>query len=797
MLTRCRQNKNVLSFMLKICLTYCFLMIVTATTVFAQDTEIKTDASQTHTDGTKDCEPRDGDFKKMAEKANQELIDMKTNYDEYEKQLEAMRKNDVVCFVPNELDFKTGDKSTAAGKAGQALKALVNSSVDMAKVGFKYITAAGSAVINGAINGINKATGSEISAISGGNLTFDAKDEKGASIAASKYLPAIANSFAAVNGRLKDTQLDIASYKKDLTKAKTQYSNDKNSLRQDLASIADNKKRTEINGQIKVLDEKINILSDCLNTFENLLQPRKKMGKARENAHTYLQLISGLSDHDCTCNAKTGDLLTCTVKDDTFEEDDVNDATCKQLNEYQSDLSVCPTCGIFETILVADQDLAKGAFEKLSGGLIKVLITAFLIFLAYQVLMLVGSPAKQGIGKFMNTVLLQGFKVAVAVVLLEVPSFIYENGLTPIIESGFEFGLALIPTDAKNVVDSYAENYNSFNQENQLLTADFLKKLMGAVEGFNEKSSIIPAIGRSLYCNSWQNKVWYIIPHWEMMFEGILVFAFGLMIMLAVGFYLLDVAIHLGIICCVLPFLIACWPFKLTSGYTSVGWKMLMNVFFRFVMMGVLLATVVELLKEALTVGINENDLMEWLNSNDTDSLSKAMNITGLQMLILVICCMISMKLVRNLSGVTERFAPGGVPTGDMGAKLGGTAASAATIAAKAGMGKAGAVAGKAAGEIAEASGAKGAAQAAKNKIQGSMQKAAGAMGIGSKAKMAGGRNGGGSGGNGSSGGGSGSSGGQSSQSGGGSGGDSGNNGGSNSSGSSGDSGSGGAESAS
>ena len=115
--------------------------------------------------------------------------------------------------------------------------------------------------------------------------------------------------------------------------------------------------------------------------------------------------------------------------------------------------------------------------------------------------MLIGSPAKQTIGKFLNTILLQGFKVALAVGLLEMPNMVYELGLTPLIESGFEFGLSLIPSDSQGVIEEFAGKYNSFDQGNNLLTADFLQKVMGAVEGYNAKTATFPAIGRSLYCN--------------------------------------------------------------------------------------------------------------------------------------------------------------------------------------------------------------------------------------------------------------------------------------------------------
>ena len=225
-----------------------------------------------------------------------------------------------------------------------------------------------------------------------------------------------------------------------------------------------------------------------------------------------------------------------------------------------------------------------------------------------------------------------------------------------------------------------------------------------------------------------------------MMIEGAIVYVFGLMIMLAVGFYLLDCAIHLGIICCLMPFFIACWPFKITSTYTKTGWGMFLNIFFRFVLMGVVIATAVTLISQALTAGVSKEQLESWLNANDTDALEKAMEITGLQMLLLVICCMIAMKLIRNATMLAGKFEGGGVNTGDLGSNLGGLAASAATSVGKAAVGGAGKAAMSGAGAIAEASGVKGAAQTAGNKLKGGAQKALGSMGIGSKAKMAGGR---------------------------------------------------------
>lgn len=709
-------------FIVKTVFFSCFLLLAAIQTAHAAETAASgTPASSNSglTSGTKECEIKDKSSLKLAEQANKELIAMKSKYDEYEKLLNAMRNNKdtQICFTPSQLDFRLGDKQTLRGKAWQALKGFIKTNIDAAKIIYKSMTTS--------------------------DLSFNANDAAGAEVGGA-ILPELKTSFEALDKKLKDTSIDIKSHIQDVTSAKHEYEGNLPDRIEESQNAKTEDEIADAKAHYEALKAKIDILNDCQKAFNKVMNPRRAFSTSRDRAHQYLTTLSGNVESQCTCNASTGELLSCEVQDDTFEEDDINDSNCKQLNEYEADFTFCPICGIFETILKADQKLSGGAFDALSGALVKLVLLGFSIFIGYQVLMLIGSPAKQTIGKFLNTILIQGFKVALAVGLLEMPNTVYELGLTPLIESGFEFGLSLIPSDSTGVIEEFAGKYNSFDQGNNLLTADFLQKVMGAVEGYNAKTATFPAIGRSLYCNSWENLIWNVVPHWQMMIEGILIFAFGLMIMLAVGFYLLDIAIHLGVIACLIPFLIACWPFKQTSGYTKTGWNMILNVCFRFIMMGVLLASVIELIKAALEAGLDKGQLETWLNSNDTDALEDAMSINSLQMLVLLVCCMISMKLVSQLSSVTDRFAGGGVPTGDMGAKLGGTAASAVTAAAKPAALKGGKAIASAGGAMAEAAGVKGAAQAVGNKVSNGIKNIAGKAGVGSQAKIAGGRNNGG-----------------------------------------------------
>lgn len=583
-------------------------------------------------------------------------------------------------------------------------------------------------------------------------LTWGEHDAAGAS-EAGKYNKNVPALFNEVNKPLKGTDYNIQSYIDYNNQKITSRNKDIKELQKTLSTSTETYNKKYLSQEITEQQKKIGILTRCNKLLDTVLNSRKSIKTYRGEVHSYLAPLSQEVKSSCTCNPKTHEVLSCDVQDQTFEEDDVVSPTCKQMSEYQAELDMCPVCGIFETILISNQNLASGAFTALASSLSDLVLLGFLLFIAYEVLVLVGSPSGQKTGKFLTTIVNQGFKVAVAVFILKEPSLIYNLCLGPLIEGGFEMGLELVPTSNLQIIDQYAGKYNNFDTTNEMLTAKFLQKLMGAVEGFNHEAALIPAIGRALICNSWIQPILDILPHLSLLVEGALVYVFGLMISLAVGFYLLECAIQLGIICCLVPMLVACWPFKLTSRYTKTGWHMILNIVFRFIMMGVVISTAVELIQQALTTGSSLSDLETWLNTNDIDSLAEAMDFTGLQLVLIIVCCMMAMKLIETTALISSKFAPGGVKTGEMSAKLGGAAASLATSAAKKAM-KVGA---GGAGALAEASGAKGAANALGNQIKGGINKALGKMGVGSQAQFgAQGRNSGGAGGAGGAGGGAG-----------------------------------------
>ena len=460
-------------------------------------------------------------------------------------------------------------------------------------------------------------------------------------------------------------------------------------------------------------------ISKCQEKLTAVVENRSSLMSNRKNAHNLLSVLS--EEVDCNCNTEAEE-TTCSALDTDIEEDDVKN--CPSLSEYQTELKNCVICNLMRTILAAVQNVAQKSFDVLAVPLIALLGIGFALFLCYITLMIVSSPATQKISAYINPVLIQGFCVAVAILLLTYPSAIYELAVSPIIDTGVDFGVGLSNINNMDIdITAKGEKY-SFNEDsNNYLSSDILKKTVGAADAFSQNMSLVPAIGRSLMCNAWNEVYFEIFPHIEMWINGLILYVFGMIIMFVIGFYLLDACVQLGIICALMPFLIASWAFKLTRTYSVRGWDVLLNTFFNFVMMGIIIVSVTEILIHSLGEGISVDTLKDALNANDVDMLNRTIDFGGLQMILLLVSCAISLKLIREIPNITNKFAGGlGLNTGNM---IGGAATAqfknAALSTVKIGAKVAGSTlkaGGHETAKLAEASGALGAFHAGKNAVR-------------------------------------------------------------------------------
>lgn len=276
------------------------------------------------------------------------------------------------------------------------------------------------------------------------------------------------------------------------------------------------------------------------------------------------------------------------------------------------------------------------------------------------------------------------FKVLVAYYMLKNANIVYGYIVGPVLKAGFEFGSSLL--FAKN--DSYLAacdvSKTLQNVSNGVMPAYLYTNLDCFIRAVQAEVAVPQSVGSSLMCvarNAGKESIGpvrNVLWDFGMMFQGFAIWVMGWIISLAFAFYLIDATIQLGIIGALMPFLIACWPFKATRNYTSKGWGIFMNTFFVYVFMGLVVSINVELLGQGLTGSKGGFDaIMKALNGNNVQELKELLDIGFAGFLVLVACCLFAFKLTGQASDLAGTMAGGGGPK--IGANIGGLAYGAAT----------------------------------------------------------------------------------------------------------------------
>ncbi len=417
---------------------------------------------------------------------------------------------------------------------------------------------------------------------------------------------------------------------------------------------------------------------NCKNLRNNATAALDAFNRSRITTSNMLARAGGRKvPKTCICS-ENADEQECVSYAEYDEKKSINDG-CPTFNEYLADLTSCPLCAIFEVILNTDSAVAHIAWEKLSGPLQGVVSIFFLVFLALETLKVVANMAGSGTSAYLKTIIILGFKVAIVLILLQDSTYVYGYFISPVLKGGLEMGQEFLRAGAEDAGACQITGTTSFGSiQGNELDSSILSSILETIRCFSNSSLIMPSIGRALMCHGWENEGSFLgIPDFEMWFAGIITYIFGLMIWLSVTFYLIDCTVQLGMVCGLVPLFIACWPFKMTQRYTTTGVKMVLNTFFTFVLMGIVMLVGMEIISFAISGGSNQSDVaskIAILNSSNfnMDRLKKMVSLDSEAILILIACCIMAMKLLGVVNSAAGKFSSGsGMSTG---AKMGGAA---------------------------------------------------------------------------------------------------------------------------
>ncbi|MDD4556169.1 MAG: hypothetical protein PHE89_02410 [Alphaproteobacteria bacterium] len=393
-----------------------------------------------------------------------------------------------------------------------------------------------------------------------------------------------------------------------------------------------------------------------------------------------------------------------------------NSSGCVPLPAKIAETNSCLFCPLFKVVYGAANTMATNSYKTLGRPLAMVMLIGLAIFIAFKVMVLTSGFVKQDAPKFITELLTQTFKVLTAYVLLYNSNQIYIYAISPVLSAGMEFGTAVMGPSYVNYIKTCGTGAIS---DSGLLSAGLYSRLECFIRAVQEEISIPQAVGSSLVCISFRgaSTIKYVLPDFSMLFVGLILWGFSWLVMLAFGFYLVDATMRIGIVGALMPFLIATWPFKVTSNYAKTGWSMIMNTFFVYTFLGIVIAINVTLMLIAVGGENGRQELQNLVNANSIKTIQEKLDIGMSGFLILIFGCLFGFKLTAQASALAGTFASGG--GGDIAPKIGGLAASAA----KAGALGTGKVAGKGASWFGRKTGITPALRRTRDRIGGSISR--------------------------------------------------------------------------
>lgn len=364
-------------------------------------------------------------------------------------------------------------------------------------------------------------------------------------------------------------------------------------------------------------------------------------------------------------------LLTMTVSVSALAGDDAFENTCPTLTDLINEGETkCLLCNLYEIVMEACSKVITGSWNAFAKPLQGVVCIGTAIYIAVYTLKNIASFSQQDSMAYLSNdktgIVPLCVKAGIVIWLLNNQSFLYSHILGPVIQTGVNIG--------NEIADGgLSTGLTSTNDVNTLF-----KAIIDEVRTFYSSIYQIVALGRLLLCLPFLPDN-IIDWHFSLIPFGAILYIFGWFILIGVSFYLLDVLFRLAVGCILLPMAIACGVSKFTVKYTRETWNLFVNVFFSFIVLGIILTLTTKMIEVAVS-GLNDVILLmtakNFVNNEEIKALiDKFADEISLKAFILtVICCMVCFKLFISIESLTEKLSSTS-SVGKLGQKLAGEAA--------------------------------------------------------------------------------------------------------------------------
>ncbi len=420
---------------------------------------------------------------------------------------------------------------------------------------------------------------------------------------------------------------------------------------------------------------------------------------------TGLIIESKKNDEFTDSNGKNYQLLLSSSKPSiAYGEGSGSFTGCEVLPVKLYNMQNCFFCPLTAVVFGASNNVTIHSFGVFAEPFVGVVGVLFALWLALQALKQVFPMTKQDAPKFLTAILKQGFKVALAILLLTHSSDLFRYFIIPVLDGGLQMGQQILSTKLPYTPEN-AQPLTTEMKYFNLRTGgsdEAPKTLYNQIEYYlrsvQYQLSYMQAIGTSLFCVGSKEMVKMdtqgiakrFVSGMRMAFLGVIFVIFGFLLTITFAFYFMDALLQLSVIGAMMPLMIAGWPFRATSQYASTGFKMLLNTFFVMFFTGFVVSVCFEILNQSMVFAQQSrgdstslqiameggfDKIAVAINEQNMEALYKATEFGGIGFLLIIFSCLMGYKFVAQVNPLAGKLADGGVFAGMTG-KIGTMAAS-------------------------------------------------------------------------------------------------------------------------
>ncbi len=334
-------------------------------------------------------------------------------------------------------------------------------------------------------------------------------------------------------------------------------------------------------------------------------------------------------------------------------------------SQYKVSYGSCMMCPLFAVIFNTASTIAKLSFDKLAMPVMSVVLVAWAIWMATQILMFVSSFKTKDAPTLIKTLLNKSFVVLIVVLFLQADSgTFFAMLMEPIFNTGFKLA-QMASTDSACSISQY------FLKQDGGLPVSMGESILCALQAIQGRLLDTLSLGAASICIGFYVKgKLFIFPSLGYVFSGLLIFCGAAIVIVIFPFLLIDSIFQLTVACALLPAAIGAYPFKTTNKYVKNVWNIFMNAIFNFVFMSL----VIYILTGAIENTITEGGIKKLNDSNFQESIITTLAWGGVTLLKIVFILLLTWTILEEVNTYASQFAPSMVPGGS-GRAIGGMAA--------------------------------------------------------------------------------------------------------------------------